>query len=122
MNIVTIVIEVLLGLAFLMAGGIKLVGAKQSLQQRDHLGVAPWFWRTTGVIEVISAICLFIGIAFPVIAALGALFVAATMIGAFATHVMHRDSFSHLTAPIVLLVLALVVIAAHWPQLTSKLL
>lgn len=119
MNVVIIILQVVLGLAFLMAGGMKLIGAKQSLRQRDHLRVMPWFWRVTGVLEVLSAIGLFVGLWVPVVAVVASLLLAATMIGAFSTHMLRRDPFANASVSLVLLVLVLIVIVVHWSTLTT---
>src|ERR1051326_5732093 len=84
-NIVAIVLQVLLALAFLFSGGRKLAGAKSSLEMRDRLHVAPWFWSLTAVIEAVAAIGLLVGSWIPALAFLAALVVAATMVGAVFT-------------------------------------
>jgi uncharacterized membrane protein YphA (DoxX/SURF4 family) len=119
MQIIAIIVQVLLGLAFLMAGGMKLANVKNSQEQRDRLGVAPWFWRLTGAIEVIGALLMFVGLGVHILALAGAALLGATMIGAFFTHIMRRDAFSHTFPTLVLLALAVVVIVAHWPVLTQ---
>lgn len=122
MNIVAIVLQILLALAFLFAGGNKIVGTKQTLQERDHLKIVPWFWRLTGVIEVVGAIGLIVGIWVFAVAVIAGILLAATMVGAFATHIWRRDSFGHAAVPLVLLVIALVIIIVRVPEFTSTLL
>ena len=46
--VVTALLAVLMG----FAGSIKLVGVKQSLEIRDHLGVKPMQWRVIGAFEL----------------------------------------------------------------------
>ena len=117
MQIVAIVVQVLVGIGFLLAGGPKLVNMKQSLQQRDHLDIVPWFWRLTGGLEILGAIALFVGIWYPLFAVAGGLLLAATMVGAFFTHVMRKDSFSHMLPAIVLFVLIAFLLVARLPQM-----
>ncbi len=117
MSIVAIVFEVLLFLAFLLTGGSKLAGAKWSLERRDHLHVAPWFWRVTGGIEVLGGILVLVGIWVPPLAFIGALLIAATMIGAVYTEVINKAPFQQAIPGLVLFVLALVVILARWSDL-----
>jgi uncharacterized membrane protein YphA (DoxX/SURF4 family) len=117
MQIVAIVVQVLVGIGFLLAGGPKLVNMKQSLQQRDHLGIVPWFWRLTGGLEILGAIALFVGIWYPLFAVAGGLLLAATMVGAFFTLVMRKDSFSHMLPVIVLFVLIAFLLVVRLPQM-----
>lgn len=122
MNIVAIVLQILLALAFLISGRGKVIGTKPSLRGRDHLNIAPWFWRLTGIIEVVSAIGLIVGIWVFAVAVIAAVLLAATMIGAFFTHIWRRDPFGHAAVPLILLVLALVIIVVRVPEFTSTLL
>ena len=117
MQIIAIIVQVLLGLAFLLAGSGKVMSAKQSLQQRDRLRVVPWFWWLTGAIEIVGALFVFAGIWVYILALIGGALLGATMIGAFFTHLLRRDTFSHYLPTIILLALAVVVIIAHWPDL-----
>lgn len=119
MQIIAIIIQVLLGLAFLLAGSGKVMSAKQSLQQRDRLRVVPWFWWLTGAIEIVGALFVFAGIWVYILALIGGALLGATMIGAFFTHLLRRDTFSHYLPTIILLALAVVVIIAHWPDLAQ---
>ncbi len=86
MIILAIVFQVLLAFAFLAAGGGKLAGTKQSLAQRDQDKVVPWFWTTTGGLEVLGALGLLIGIFVPALAAAAAIGLALTMVGAIVVH------------------------------------
>jgi putative oxidoreductase len=119
MQIVAIVVQALVGLGFLLAGGPKFANTKQTQQQRDHLGIVPWFWRLTGGLEILGAIGLFVGIWYPLFAIAGGLLLGATMIGAFFTHVMHKDSFSHMLPAIVLFVLIVIILVVRLPQMMS---
>lgn len=119
MQIVSIVVQALLGLGFLMSGSLKIVGVKQSLEQRDHLRVAPWFWRFTGLVEVVGALLVFVGIWLHVLALAGGALLGATMIGAVLTHVLNKDAFARYVPAIILFVLAIVVIVLQLPNVTS---
>jgi hypothetical protein len=66
----------------LLAGGSKLLGAAPMVTMFDAIGIGQWFRYVTGLIEVSSAIALLV----PSFAVFGALALAATMIGAIATH------------------------------------
>lgn len=121
MLIVAIVLQVLLALAFLLSGGRKLARTKSSLALRDLLHVAPWFWSVTGVIEVLAAVGLLVGIWVPLLAFLGGLTLAATMVGAIFTQVVNKQPFQRAVPGVVLLALAVVVLLARWPDVAHLL-
>src|ERR1700730_498263 len=74
MYIATIVLSALLAVAFLGAGGLKLIGAKQSLQMRDQLRLGAQLWRLVGALEVAGAVGL-----------------ALLMVGGIVTHARAQD-------------------------------
>lgn len=63
-----------------------------------------------------------IGIWFSAFAVAGGLLLAATMVGAFLTHVMRKDSFSHMLPVIVLFVLIVIILVVRLPQTMGGLL
>jgi len=54
------VLRVLLGAAFLAAGGTKLGGAPAMVAMVQKIGVGQWFRIVTGVLEVSGAILLLV--------------------------------------------------------------
>jgi hypothetical protein len=64
---IVIVLSALLAVAFLGSGGLKLVGAKQSLQMRDQLHVGAQLWRLVGALEVAGALGLAAGFVVPAV-------------------------------------------------------
>ncbi len=54
------VLRVLLGAAFLAAGGSKLAGAPAMVEMFEKVGVGQWFRIVTGAFEVTGAILLLI--------------------------------------------------------------
>ena len=75
-------VQIALAGMFLLAGSSKLLGAAPMVTMFDAIGIGQWFRYVTGLIEVSSAIALLV----PSFAVFGALALAATMIGAIATH------------------------------------
>jgi putative oxidoreductase len=67
---------------FLMAGTLKLADDPAMVQMFAAIGVGQWFRYLTGSIEVVSALLLFV----PALSFSAALALAATMVGALATH------------------------------------
>ena len=72
----------LVALAFTAAGLAKLAGAEMMVATFDAIGIGRWFRYVTGIIEVGSAIVLFI----PGLQAIGAALLVCTMTGAVIAH------------------------------------
>ena len=112
MNIVAWILQIVLALAFLAAGGMKLARPKPALVSAgmgwadDHTDSNV---KLIGAVEVIGAIGLVVpwltGIA-PILTPLAAVGLALVMAGAVVTHVRRKEQF---VPPLVLGVLALVV-------------
>jgi uncharacterized membrane protein YphA (DoxX/SURF4 family) len=91
MFIATIVLSALLAVAFLGSGGLKLVGAKQSLQMRDQLQVGAQLWRLVGALEIAGGVGLAVGFVIPVIGIAAAVGLALLMVGGIVAHARAQD-------------------------------
>ena len=100
-------LQVLLSLAFLASAILKLAGAADDM--REHLGIAPWFWILTALVEIVGAAGMLVGIRFPRLAAPAGLWIAALMGGALVAHLRAGDPFTSMVPAAVYLVLALAV-------------
>ncbi len=107
---VLLVLSVLLGLAFLGAGGSKLAGAQMHVDNFARWGYPPWFQYVTGLVEVVAAFLIVL----PATRFYGAALLVCTMLGAVATHVMAGEG-SMTGGPAVLLGLSALVAWAHRP-------
>ena len=76
--------KALLTLAFLMAGGSKLIGAEQMVAVYEAIGVGQWFRYLTGIIEVAGAVLLWVRGR----EAIGAGLLLVTMVGAVLAHLL----------------------------------
>ncbi|MFF4902709.1 DoxX family protein [Streptomyces sp. NPDC001068] len=102
-NIVLWVLQVILAVVFVMAGGSKLAGAKAMVDLFQEVGVGQWLRYVTGSLEVAGAILVLV----PRLSALGGLALTGVMAGGFLTCLFVIDQSPAPTA--VLLVLAAVV-------------
>jgi uncharacterized membrane protein YphA (DoxX/SURF4 family) len=91
MSIAIIVLSAVLALAFLGSGGLKLAGAKQSLQMRDQLHVGAQLWRSVGALEVAGALGLAAGFVVPALGIAAAVGLALVMVGAIVAHARAKD-------------------------------
>ncbi|MDT7616257.1 MAG: hypothetical protein QOF00_3704 [Pseudonocardiales bacterium] len=112
MNIVAWILQIVLAVAFLAAGGMKLARPKPALVSAG-MGYAEDYTDSSikliGAIEVIGAIGLIVpwltGIA-PILTPIAAIGLALVMAGAVVVHIRRKEQF---VPPLVLGVLALVV-------------
>ncbi|WP_145326089.1 MULTISPECIES: DoxX family protein [Paenibacillus] len=116
MSILSIVLQVILGLGFLMFGFMKF-GSKQMVEGFKHYGYPGAFRVFTGLIEVIAAGLVIGGIWSENLAAWGGLVIVVTMIGAILTHIKVKDQLKQMLMPIILLVLGLVVLLINYGSL-----
>jgi uncharacterized membrane protein YphA (DoxX/SURF4 family) len=77
-----IAVKMIVALTFLTAGTAKLAGVEMMVAAFDAVGFGQWFRYLTGVIEIASAILLFV----PGLQAIGAGVLVATMTGAVIAH------------------------------------
>jgi putative oxidoreductase len=100
--VLTIVLQGLLAIMFLMAGLGKIMGSKTHVDGFNHWRLPQWFRIVTGIVEFAGAAALVIGYWEPSWIAAGALLLAVTAIGGVLVHRRVRDSFKQ-TFPIVML-------------------
>lgn len=93
-----------LGVMFIMAGGVKLLGQPSQVEHFAHWGYPPWFLYITGFVEVCGGLCLFI----PKAQVYGIVALSLTMVGAAGTH-LRAGEFGAFPIPIVLFGLLLIV-------------
>ncbi len=105
-------IRALLTLAFAAAGLAKLLGAEMMVHTFDAVGVGQWFRYVTGVIELGSAIALWV----PGLTAYAAGLLVCTMIGALVAHTLILGLATALPA-VVLGLLAALTLYANRAQL-----
>ncbi|MFE4713809.1 MULTISPECIES: DoxX family protein [Paenibacillus] len=116
MSILSIVLQSILALGFLMFGFTKF-GSKQMVEEFKRYGLPAAFRIFTGLVELAGGVFMAIGIWKEQFAAIGGIVVVVTMIGAVATHVRVKDPASKLGMPFVLLILGLVVLFINWGAL-----
>lgn len=81
-RIVDWAVRILLAVAFVSAGGMKLAGVPQFVAMFDQIGLGQWFRLLTGALEVTGGLLVLI----PRTAVWGALLLACVMAGAIVTH------------------------------------
>jgi uncharacterized membrane protein YphA (DoxX/SURF4 family) len=77
-----LLLQFVVAVAFLAAGGAKLAGLPYMVQLFAVIGVGQWFRVVTGVVEIVGAVTLLM----PRTASLGGLWLGGTMVFAVLTH------------------------------------
>ena len=96
-----VIVTALLAALFGFASLIKVVGLRQSLAIRDHLGVKPVQWRLIGLLERAGVAGVLVGLVWPPIGVAAAIGLALLVLGAIVFHVRASDSVAD-TAPAVI--------------------
>lgn len=104
-------VKLLLTVAFVAAGGFKLIGNPDMVAIFDAIGAGQWFRILTGVIEIGGALLLWV----PGRQAYGAALLLATMTGAVLAHLLVLGPTA--LPALVLGLLSAVVLWAHRDQL-----
>ncbi|MGU3471246.1 DoxX family protein [Paenibacillus sp. D51F] len=119
MNIVVIVLQILLGAAFLGSGFSKVTGNKMQVDNFNALGLPQWFRVLTGLLQLAGAGALIAGFWLPSWLEWGALLLAIIMFGAVFFHVKAGDSFGKAVPALVLTLLAAALLALRFSELSA---
>lgn len=116
MSILSIILQVLLGLGFFMFGYQKFT-SEEMKQGFEYFGYGDGIRIFTGLFEVVTAVVIVIGIWVKPLATVGGLMIIATMVGAVLTHIKIKDELKNYSMPVLLLALGVVVTALNWTHL-----
>ncbi len=118
MFILSVVLQILLGLTFLLTGAMKATGAKLSTDHFHHFGLPRWFMHIAGLVELLGAVGMLVGIWLPFIAVLAGTCLGITMISAVLTHIfLGRDPVSKAAPAALFLLFSLAIFLINWHAL-----
>lgn len=105
------IVQWILGVLFIMSGGLKVAGIKMQVDNFNRYGYPQWFRVFTGVVEVAGAAALILGLfTSDAVTIAGAVVIGVTMVGAAYTD-LRKSAPVMVVAPIVLLGLSVAVVA-----------
>ena len=96
-NIIAWVLQVLLGLEYLLAGSGKLTNAEWWQRKFEEWGYPDHVYLVVGILEMLAGILIF----FPKFSARAALAMMVVMAGAVATHLIYGE-FDRFLAPLII--------------------
>lgn len=103
----TALFAVVLAVAFAAAGAGKLAGSARVTEVMEHVGVRPPLRGAIGVLEVVAAVGLLIGLWVEWLGVLTSIALVLLMAGAIVFHLRVDDRTRRIVAPAVLLALSL---------------
>jgi hypothetical protein len=108
MFVATVILSVLLALAFAGAGVPKILAQPKMVEAAAHLGLPVRSFRIIGLVEVAAAAGLLIGLAWAPLGIAAAAGLVLLMIGAIVFHVRAKDPVEAMAPVVVLAVLSVV--------------
>ena len=106
-RLLTVALWVLLALVFLGSAAQKLTGGLEP--ERIHLGIEPWFWTVTALVELVGVLGLVASLRYPKLAAPAGLWIAGLMVGAIVARLGAGDPPRDMIVEAVLLTFAVAV-------------
>ena len=114
MSIAIMVVQVVLGLLFVLIGSMTAAGMNMFVESFRQFGYPQWFRIVTGSLEVLGGLGLLVGIWLPWLTALASAGLTLVMLGAVLTHLRVKDPLNKSALPIVMGALALLVAVSYW--------
>lgn len=119
MSFLSIIIQLVLGILFLVFGFVKF-SSKRRAEAFDRYGYPQWFRPVSGAIEIIAAILVLYGIINQTSAAWGGALITIIMIGAIFTQIKIRDPLQKILVPVVVLILGVLIMVLNWPFILGQ--
>ncbi len=113
MSILVLILQIFLGIMFVLLGISSLIGPKPVRENFKHLGVPNFFRILTGIVQLIGGIGSFIGIFVSLLSALSSIWIILIMIVALGLHVRIKEPFKKNIPAIAVSILALLVLILH---------
>ena len=88
----TVLFSIIVGLLFLLTGGVKVAGLRQSVAIGEHLGFGPKAWRLLGIVEAAGGLGVLVGLAWEPLALAALVGLMLLMIGAIRYRARASDS------------------------------
>ncbi|MBP0726400.1 DoxX family protein [Bacillus sp. RG28] len=110
MSVLSIVLQSLLVLYYIVSGVAKIAGAKYWTEMFDHLKLSQGFRVFTGFFQLVGAIVLIIGYWYTGLIAWGAIWLGISMLIALIVHLRVKDPFSKNAPSLFFLIINIILI------------
>jgi len=117
MSTLSIILQCLLIIIFILAGGSKIAGAKVQIDAFNHLGLPQWFRVVTGLVQYVGVAGLIIGFWQPWAVAWAGAWLGITMLCGALAHLKVKDPISKTIPALVLAVIAIVLLFIHTDEI-----
>ena len=109
MNIALVILATLLGLVTAFSAFGKFSKTPKAVDMLRQLGITDSQIRTLGIVEVLGALGLLVGIWIPILGLLAAIGFVLYFLGALIMHVRSKDAAKDMGPALILLVLSIIV-------------
>jgi DoxX-like protein len=113
MIMATVIVTILLAVVFGFASAIKLLGVRQSLDIRDHLGISATNWRRIGMLELAGVIGVVAGLWWVPLGIVAGAVLALQSVAAAVSHVRASDRAARSTPAAIAFFLAAALVVLH---------
>lgn len=113
MFIIKIILQLLLIAAFAYFGVLKITGADQMKQSFKKFGYSERFMQITGILEIVAAVCLLLGLFLGWFTNLGGLLIIGLTLGAIYTHIVKENSIKEAIPAFVMALVTNLVMLMH---------
>lgn len=94
MTILSVILQIILGIMFAFLGLSALIGADKAKENFQHLKLPNWFRFVTGFVQLIGAICMIVGIWAHKLALFGGIWLTITLIVGGLLHLRIKEPLS----------------------------
>lgn len=112
LHILSIVLEVILGIGYVIVGFMKF-GGKEPIESFKHYGYSNGFRILIGILEILGGVLMIIGIWSQLVAILAGLWLGVIMVGATITQIRAKSDGKEIMLPVVFLIFVLAVSAIN---------
>lgn len=111
--IIKIILQLLVAGAFAYFGYLKLTGAEQMKQAFAKFGYSDRFLQITGILEIVAAACLLLGIFLGWFTNLGGLLIIGITFGAMYSHIVKEQSIKEALPAFVMALVTSIIMLMH---------
>lgn len=119
MNILFLLLQGFLGIAFTASGVLKIIPGNTAPKQNfSKMHLPAWWLGPIGILEVTTGLCILAGFFIPMFLLLGAVLAVCIMASAVLAHLIKDEKYEGYPA-LILLVVSGLILWGNWEKVTS---